>query len=285
MKNNIFFNENCVKVELIDDMKDDFHFLDSYENTYSRYHELEYIVGEFSLGELNYSEIYRDSNKYSIINMIKKEFINLEYPPCRFSIHGNKVRAEWHVPMHYLIRGLSSSEIDNLMTNLKNQLESIIMCKLTKLYQYGGDRKIPEELYFENYYKKNKFEKLITKRIYGKCVIGDFELDFSGVENYDGELTFDKIVDNVKNDFKNLTYPPSELIFTGDYLYGIWINTNEYIENNNPKNEIIDGLTIVEKQLFNLKICDCATLRYEDYNDFIIKNNPMDIRRIVKVAE
>jgi hypothetical protein len=287
MKNNIFFNENCVEVELTADMKEDCHFLDSYENTDSTYHDLEYIVGEFSLGGLNHSEIYRDPNKYSIINMIKKEFISLEYPPCRFSIQNNKVRAEWYVPMHYLIRGLSSSEIDNLMTNLKKQLEEINMCELIKLYQYGGDRKIPEGLYFENYYRKTKFEKLITKKINGKCVYANFVYNLSGMKDYDKsrEISFDEIVDNVKNDFKNLTYPPTELIFTGYYIYGIWVDTDQYIANNIPEHEVLDGLTVVEKQISNLQICDCESLWYEDYNDFIIKNNPMDIRRIVEVAE
>lgn len=281
MRNNIYFNENCVMVELTADMKEDCRFLDSYENADSRDHEIEFIVGEFSLDSINYGDFSSKTDKYSFINMIKEEFISLEYPPCRFSIYEKKVSAEWHVPIHYLIQGLSASEISNLMNNLQNQLEGIKTCKLTKLYQYGGDREIPEWLYFENYYRKTKFEKLITEKINGKCVLANFVYNFSGMKDYytSLDISFDEIVDNVKNDFKNLTYPPTELIFTGHYIYGIWVDTDI------PENEVLDGLTVVEKQIPNLQICDCESLWYEDYNDFIIKNNPMDIRRIVEVAE
>ena len=145
-------------------MNNESEFIECYDRVNTRNHDFEHIVGIFTFNEL-FSEKFRDEVDWiNFRNFITEDFKRLPYTPCQITVGFDEIFVFWYFPKEYLINPLNVDEIQTIIKNIENQLRILIVCKKKELYVSGGDFEIPKDLYFENYYRKKQFDKLLLEK-------------------------------------------------------------------------------------------------------------------------
>lgn len=139
----------------------DLNFIESYQAYSRKEHEFENIFATFSYHPLLSEKIKNEVEWVTFKNLIVNDFSKLEYPPCHLYVEREEVTAIWFVPNELLFYELGQEEQQLVINNMKKQLIGLSLCKLEEIFASAGGRDISEELYLEEYYRKNQFIKVL----------------------------------------------------------------------------------------------------------------------------
>ncbi|WP_117148884.1 hypothetical protein [Paraliobacillus zengyii] len=172
MKKCMSINESMV--DLKSNTRKDMKFIESHREFNNKNHDFELVYGKFSYN-LNLVERAKyETDWFSFKNYIAYDFSNLKYPPCHLYVDRNDVIAIWFTPNDLVITGINKEDEKTILTNMEHQLGSLSLCTLKELFASEGDRQITEELYLEEYYRKNQYKKILLPNpiCESKVVIG-----------------------------------------------------------------------------------------------------------------
>ncbi|NEY18572.1 hypothetical protein G4D61_01130 [Bacillus ginsengihumi] len=160
-----------VMVNLRRNTKWDLEFIESYRAFISKNYDLENIFAIFSYHPLLSERAANEKDWNSFKNYIASDFKNLKYPPCHLYVYHDEVHAIWFIPHELLISELGEEDKKLIEENMLSQLGELKLCDLKELNLSEGERDISEELYLEEYYRKNQFLKILLSKEMDNSII------------------------------------------------------------------------------------------------------------------
>ncbi|WP_117161416.1 hypothetical protein [Paraliobacillus sp. X-1268] len=159
MKKCMSINESVV--DLRSNTRKDMKFIESHREFNNKIHDFEHVYGKFNYNPNLVERAKYETDWFSFINYIAYDFSNLEYPPCHLYVNSDEVIAIWFTPNDLVITGINKEDEKTILTNMEHQLGSLSLCTLKELFASSGDRQIAEELYLEEYYRRNQYKEIL----------------------------------------------------------------------------------------------------------------------------